>query len=268
MKKVFSLAKGAIYVDIPPILHRRSWLEVISTKIGSKMPTPGEEGFTLAEVLITLGIIGVVAAMTIPGLIATYQKEATVNKLKKSISVLNQAYRLSFDDVGELSATETKDMDSLQYFNTYWAPYIKVNTYCKAPKECGYNSYTPFIQANNKKSDWYAIEPRLRATFTTPDGYGYIIFLSTWSKGDGSEKRELYQVIVDINGGEKPNKFGKDVFWLSRTQEDGGGIRPYCYEKTDNEVNKNCSSTGEGSCCAEKIRRDGWKILNDYPWKG
>ena len=40
-------------------------------------------GFTLAEVLITLGIIGVVAAMTIPNLIAKYQKEQTVVKLKK-----------------------------------------------------------------------------------------------------------------------------------------------------------------------------------------
>ncbi|MDE6138213.1 MAG: type II secretion system GspH family protein, partial [Candidatus Gastranaerophilales bacterium] len=128
-------------------------------------------GFTLAEVLITLGIIGIVAALTIPGLIAQYQKEATVNKLKRSISILNQAYKLSYDDVGELEAQETKNMDSLEYFNTYWAPYIKVHTYCKSPKECNYNTYTPFTMANNKKSGWFAIEPRLRATFMTPDGF-------------------------------------------------------------------------------------------------
>lgn len=41
--------------------------------------------FTLAEVLITLGIIGVVAAMTLPTLIANYQKRQTVVQLKKSI---------------------------------------------------------------------------------------------------------------------------------------------------------------------------------------
>ena len=230
-----------------------------------------KKAFTLAEVLITLGIIGVVAAITIPGLIAKYQKEAAVNKLKRSISILNQAYKLSYDDVGELDAQETKDMDSLAYFNTYWAPYIKVHTYCTSPSQCVYRTHTPFTMANNQKSGWYAIEPRLRATFMTPDGFTYIIFLATWSSDDGAsgtKKDELYQVIVDINGGEKPNKFGKDVFWLSRTQNDGGGIRPYCYDKTDAEVNKDCSATGEGTCCAEKIRRAGWKIEKNYPWKG
>lgn len=41
--------------------------------------------FTLAEVLITLGIIGVVAAMTMPSLIQNYQEKATVTKLKNVI---------------------------------------------------------------------------------------------------------------------------------------------------------------------------------------
>ena len=40
-------------------------------------------GFTLAEVLITLGIIGVVAALTIPNLIAGYEKQVTISKLQK-----------------------------------------------------------------------------------------------------------------------------------------------------------------------------------------
>ena len=40
-------------------------------------------GFTLAEVLITLAIIGVVAVMTIPTLIANYQKKATATKVKR-----------------------------------------------------------------------------------------------------------------------------------------------------------------------------------------
>lgn len=51
--------------------------------------------FTLAEVLITLGIIGIVAAMTIPTLITNHQKRQTVVKLQRAISVMNQAY-LSF----------------------------------------------------------------------------------------------------------------------------------------------------------------------------
>ncbi len=52
-------------------------------------------GFTLAEVLITLGIIGVVAAMTIPNLVAHNQQKQTVVKLQMAISVMIQAYRLA-----------------------------------------------------------------------------------------------------------------------------------------------------------------------------
>ena len=50
-----------------------------------------KQGFTLAEVLITLGIIGVVAAMTLPTLIANYQKKVIATKLKQTYSILSNA---------------------------------------------------------------------------------------------------------------------------------------------------------------------------------
>ena len=224
-----------------------------------------EIAFTLTEVLITLGIIGIVAAMTIPTLITNNQKKQTVVKLQRAISVLNQAYKLSYDDVGELGAEETKDFNSLEYFNTYWAPYIKVSTYCRSFAQCGYKSDQPWLQANNRKSGWYPVEPRIRTAFITVDGFLYTIFLATWNSDDS--KRAEYRVSVDLNGAEGPNKFGRDVFFLSRTQTDGGGIRPYCYEKSNGEVDNDCSTTGIGECCAEKIRRAGWEINRDYPWK-
>lgn len=53
------------------------------------------KGFTLAEVLITLGIIGVVAAITIPSLISNYQMTANRTRLKKIVSILNQVGQMS-----------------------------------------------------------------------------------------------------------------------------------------------------------------------------
>ncbi|MBQ8459641.1 type II secretion system protein [bacterium] len=53
------------------------------------------DGFTLAEVLITLGIIGVVAAMTIPTLIANIQGQRVRSQFKKTLSTLNQAGRMA-----------------------------------------------------------------------------------------------------------------------------------------------------------------------------
>ena len=48
-----------------------------------------KQGFTLAEVLITLEIIGIIAAMTIPKLVSYYEKKVTLSKLKKVYTVLN-----------------------------------------------------------------------------------------------------------------------------------------------------------------------------------
>ena len=55
-------------------------------------------GFTLAEVLITLGIIGVVSALTIPSLVQKYNDRVTINKLKKIYSIYCQAYQRAITD--------------------------------------------------------------------------------------------------------------------------------------------------------------------------
>ena len=54
--------------------------------------------FTLAEVLITLGIIGVVAALTIPSLIAKYQDKVLINQTKKAFSVFQNGLALASQD--------------------------------------------------------------------------------------------------------------------------------------------------------------------------
>ena len=54
--------------------------------------------FTLAEVLITLGIIGIVSAMTIPTLINNYKEKVRDNQFKKVYAMLNQAVQLTAID--------------------------------------------------------------------------------------------------------------------------------------------------------------------------
>ena len=58
------------------------------------------KAFTLAEVLITLGIIGVVAALTLPTLIANHRKKVVATQLKQSYSILYNAIKLSESDNG------------------------------------------------------------------------------------------------------------------------------------------------------------------------
>jgi len=220
-------------------------------------------GFTLAEVLITLGIIGVVAAMTLSTLIMNYQKRATVAKLKRAYSVIKQAYLMSYDQVGDPAADEAFAMGANNYFKTYWAPYIK-GTLCKTYQECGYSSNTPWIMANGSKVPTVVVSLSERTTFYTNDGFLYVVFVSGGSRG---EQVAYSYVICDINGGKGPNQFGKDVFYFQRiADEKGNDMQFYGYRASNAGINSNCSSNSVGMYCAEKIRRDGWKILKDYPW--
>lgn len=59
-----------------------------------------KQAFTLAEILITLGIVGIVAAMTLPSLIQDYQISANINRLKNTYSILSQAVKASEADNG------------------------------------------------------------------------------------------------------------------------------------------------------------------------
>ena len=82
--------------------------------------------FTLAEVLITIGIIGVVAAMTIPTLLTKIQKNETVNRLKKTYSTFSQAYKSAYVDFGSITDWEYYDDNVDEVINRYFAPYMKI----------------------------------------------------------------------------------------------------------------------------------------------
>ena len=62
-----------------------------------------KRAFTLAEVLITLGIIGIVVALTMPALIWNYRKKQTVTQLKKVYSALQQSILMSQNEYGDIA---------------------------------------------------------------------------------------------------------------------------------------------------------------------
>ena len=234
-------------------------------RIKSGMTFIKQPAFTLAEVLITLGIIGIVAAMTIPTLVTNYQKKQTVTKLQKAISVLNQAYKLSYDDVGEPSIEESYDMGATTYFEKYWAPYIKTALICTTPRQCGYKTNFPWKYTDDSPWTMSLVLETMRTTFYTPDGFLYVILTASGPTGNVVQSG---LVMVDINGAEGPNRLGRDLFLLQRVQENGGGIQPYGINADTSAINNNCSSRKRdgGHYCAERIRRAGWEIDKSYPW--
>ena len=246
-------------------LKRRFILSEVATNVNSQQ-TKVKFGFTLAEVLITLGIIGVVAAMTIPNLIATHQKKQTVVKLQKAISVMNQAYRLAYDDVGEVTAEEARTLGAQNYFDKFQAPYIKVQSLCSV-EGCGYGAYPQWKMTNGSPYGLAVRTSDSRVAFTSMDGFFYIVV--TYTGGGDYSIVTVNSVYVDINGTAKPNTMGKDIFMLERKidGEKGGVVVPAYSSFTNAQVDRNCSKSGTGECCAEKIKRAGWRIDKSYPWK-
>lgn len=98
------------------------------------MPLKLFKGFTLAEVLITLGVIGVVASLTIPGLMSAYNRHITETRLRGIYSTLQQAFRMYQAQFGDFSFTDSKDDEadvngysytrSKLIFDTYFYPYL------------------------------------------------------------------------------------------------------------------------------------------------
>lgn len=232
--------------------------------------------FTLAEVLITLAIIGIVAAMTIPTLITNYQKKITVSKLQKVYSTLGNMTKLLYADgvynvfSGAVSSEKTE-----QFFNLYILPYFKSPAVSKdlvcpyesdLPKQC-----TPFKFANNSTVTTSVLTQLNygRIYFTTSDNTSYFMnimkYIDPDNPEDGREYRTSPEVWVDLNGADGPNTMGKDIFYF-RTDFSKGLVMSYCASNSYEYINRDCSKDGYGFCCATKIMLDGWKIKDDYPW--
>lgn len=231
-----------------------------------------KKAFTLSEVLITLGIIGMVAALTMPTVIADYQKQETVTKLKKFYSVMNQTLTRAEGDYGPVEYWDFgKNTETIKFFNTYIAPYVQITkiykigdfpadiTYkCLDGKEC--NSYG-VLTANPK--------------FVLSDG---TMIISVDYIEEAETRTPAMNIIVDINGFKLPNKYGRDIFAFTIQQDKkfvpaGIGItnaetvRPgYDRDYILKGNIRGCSKNYHGFWCAALIMMDGWQISKDYPW--
>ena len=192
-----------------------------------------KKAFTLAEVLITLTIIGVIAAITIPNLMQKYTKHQYVVGLKKAYSVLQNAVKM----IPITEGCPSGDYDCAGVFNSididgqsFGGSPIKKFLYLlsknmKVEKLC--------LEYSTKECQWvHTTNPTTYYGFRTIDGTTY--------KLDG------YNIIVDLNGDQKPNLFGRDKYYFILAQETKNGINagtviPYGsklhYAYTDNNVN-------------------------------
>ena len=220
------------------------------------------DAFTLAEVLITLGIIGVVAALTMPSVIGHYKKQETLSRLKKAYTTINQALKFSEAQNGEYEYWDTGfSSKPKDYIEKYWIPYFNVLKVCNTYQECNYNNTYPYTFSNGQKSSMTLTVANRRVPFITSDG---ILYSISTASGDQDTFKEDSSIYIDINGSKGPNTYGKDLFVFTRVA--GKGILPMCYNYQTNSIELSCSKSGTGGCCAQWIIMNGWQFTKDYPW--
>ncbi|MDE6139224.1 MAG: type II secretion system GspH family protein [Candidatus Gastranaerophilales bacterium] len=184
-------------------------------------------GFTLAEVLITLGIIGIVAAITIPTLIANTQGAKYRNQFKKAISTLSQAARMSdtqygFDYAGvyqRCTNPKTDHPDNIRSICALVNGTIKGITYSRLG-DLKINGTTKKYQITTISRVGQDYKNDNLHTYTLPDGTLILLHANlgtntTCSKDVGTILKDDYSanldglsgctMLIDINGTTLPN---------------------------------------------------------------
>ncbi len=250
-----------------------------------------KSAFTLAEVLITLGIIGVVAAITMPALFAKYQKQLMVNQLKAAYSILYNALNLAQQEYGDYRYWTYYQDDkgvqgsSYEFVNTYLKPYIKnVELYngsnnIKGCKNITYRNMDRSIADCSSVSGFCEIcSSALPLTQIHLANGMIMIALVRQNKnvttGETIPKAEFF---IDSNGLKGPNIWGKDIFRFSLSysggqysaSNSGSNTMKLCggdCHSRDFNLKEQCTMTSAYGC-AEVIIGDSWQIKDDYPWK-
>lgn len=239
-------------------------------------------GFTLAEVLITLGIIGVVAALTIPTLISKYQKTQYVTQLKKAYTELNQGLRQLTNNYNcgtDLYCTGVYLINGdATTFGDEIVKYFKVLKNCRNTEAgCFTTSASQYIDGSGVRVDWHSSTNGYR--FITADGMAFEVTDMEGYDCSGGETPSgtnfatvCGKVHVDINGPEKqPNAYGRDIFsfWIVNGrgailypvygQEDPNGQWKNLTTGTINSCDNASGKLGGGSCAA-RIMEEGWEM--------
>ncbi len=158
-------------------------------------------GFTLAEVLITLGIIGVVAALTLPSLYTDTQGAQVGPKLGKAVAMFEQANQALLSENGVDSLSELGFNNNIESYRNAIANYLKISS-INSTYTVERDSTIGPVNFDNNNNTWLS-----------KDGTLYLVlYLNNQNLAGAPHRVRLGTVLVDVNGISGPNLPGTDVF--------------------------------------------------------
>ena len=218
--------------------------------------------FTLAEVLITLGIIGVVAAMTMPSLVQNYKNKQTVAQLKKIYSVLSQATVMAESENGPISDWNMVDgsCESMDEIVSFYTPYLKTLKDCKQSEGCWATTTIKGLSGTTNRLDEFSGSfDCAKHSIALNDGT-YIVFDIYGSFSDlgiendfPNSNNTTMVFFVDLNGAKNPNVVGKDIFTFALTKH---GIVPAGMNNNSAKCSRELKDWNSGIDCAAKVLKE------------
>jgi len=203
-----------------------------------------KKGFTLAEVLITLLIIGVIASIVIPGLIADTQQAEYKAAWKKAFASISQAHKQIIMDNGGTFIDAAADRSECR---NLFKNKMNYATTCD-DTSCAASSIKQFDGATSSYSfgsNNLVLNDGTIMTYFTIDSANCTHGGYVYSTG------ECGWMLVDVNGKKGPNQWGKDIYgiWITKNQILPWGANP-AGTATITQIESTCSTTGYG--CGSK----------------
>ena len=230
--------------------------------------------FTLAETLITLTIIGVIAALTIPNLISSYQKHTYVVGLKKAYSQLQNAMKM----IPITQGCSPGDLDCAGWYegyhkdeNGHWVNTPVTNIEGQEFSRNISNKQAYLISKQfkiNKLCYSGSTDPECVKATSTMLHVSSTNSASLFILNDGMIFRGGSTIGVDINGFKGPNKWGRDQFYFDITYEyeesryniPQGTVMPYGSKLFADIYNQpNYYWRNNNDCTTENVNKDNWQ---------
>ena len=215
-----------------------------------------KRGFTLAEVLLVITIIGIIASYTVPGLLNSVSNNQYTAALKKNYSVIANAYRNLEADGTTMTAAFPGTNTGAAALNVL-APKLNLIKNCGISQGCLYNSLLKYLKGTICEADFDANWDGTGGKAILGDGSRILIQdyrdNCTHNIGTGALSNSVCGwLLIDVNGAKGPNTVGRDVFefWIAKT-----GVYP-SGSNGDWTVN-DCNSAANGESCASIVLTQG-----------
>ena len=211
------------------------------------MKNPKQKAFTLAEVLVSLTVIGVISALTLPAINVSAHKRANGEACKKAYAVLSEVMEIARVNEPFEKWTYT-DEASVENYNRI-KPYLNIVKECIGTSGCwattkALNNGT----ATNFTANGYG-SPVI--SFKTADGMNISFDVHSESFNVTRKNANSILFAVDVNGNNAPNRVGDDVFFFVLGDE---GLVP---AGNDAAGNGDCTRNSTGRDCAARVLKDG-----------